>query len=131
MEYEFDETDYQEERDAARADSWHDQQVDREPNSAMMPARYIEELLPLCSDQLFGQEAVEWAIVSDFVKLTYDRETDLRLIMGEPGKPETGQYDAICEHWRARCREMQEQVAEAMSPLLAEILRPVPEQEAA
>jgi len=29
------------------------------------------------------------------VQLTYDRDQDLRLIMVEPGKPETGRYDEI------------------------------------
>jgi hypothetical protein len=31
------------------------------------------------------------------IQLSYDLETDLRNIMGEPGKPETGRYDEFCQ----------------------------------
>ena len=43
--------------------------------------RYFETVLHHCSDQRTGQDAVEWAIVSGLVTLTYDLDTDLRTIM--------------------------------------------------
>ena len=70
-----------------------------------MMKNYLLQLLALCSEEQFGQDAVEWAIVNGHVKLTYQLEVDLRTIMGEPGKPKTGQYDAICENWRCTCRD--------------------------
>lgn len=98
-----------------------------------MLAKYLNTIVCLCSDQQFGQNAVEWAILSSHVKLTGDRETDLRAIMGEPGKPETGQYDAICEAYRRECRNNEELLMQtyAHAGLLEEINRSVPIGEAA
>src|SRR5579871_5915139 len=45
---------------------------------------YLLTLLQHCSEETFGQDAVEYAIVSGAVTLTYHLETDLRAIMGEP-----------------------------------------------
>ena len=58
---------------------------------------YLEQLLPLCSEEQFGQDAIEWAIFSGHVAITHDLQTDLRHIMGLPGHPETGEYDNICD----------------------------------
>jgi hypothetical protein len=69
-----------------------------------MMKNYLLNLMTACSDEKFGQDAVEWAIMTGRIHLTYDFQTDLRMIMGEPGKPETGQYDHICEAWRRTCR---------------------------
>ena len=72
-----------------------------------MIKQYVLELLHLCSDQQFGQAAIEWAILTGKIKLTYDRETDLRFIMGEPGKPDTGYYNTIIIAYRMfRCDEV-------------------------
>ena len=65
-----------------------------------MMKNYVVHLLHLCSDQQFGQDAVEWAIGTGYIQLTYDLNHDLRLIMGEPGKPDTGKYDGICDAYR-------------------------------
>ena len=65
-----------------------------------MVKNYLIGLVCLCSEEAFGQDAVDWAIETGLVQLTYHREQDLRLIMGEPGKPETGQYDAIIEAYQ-------------------------------
>src|ERR1035438_9483696 len=43
-----------------------------------MMKNYLMELLHLCSDQQFGQDAVEWAIVNGHLQLTYDLQHDLR-----------------------------------------------------
>ena len=61
---------------------------------------YLLRILELCSEEEFGQDAVEWAIVTGQVQLGYNLEADLRLIMGEPSHPETGKYDEICEAYR-------------------------------
>ncbi len=94
---------------------------------------YLLRLQELCSDQQFGQDAVEWAVLSGWFKPTYHLEADLRRIFapaednleirkaGALGKPET-LYDQMCEAWRRRCRELDEQSWESMQPLLEEIL---------
>ena len=66
-----------------------------------MLKHYLEKIPPLCSDERFGQEAVEWAIFSGHVLLGYDLQADLTRIMGPPGQPERGEYDAICAAYRA------------------------------
>ena len=66
---------------------------------------YLLRILELCSDQQFGQDAVEWAIVSGHVPLTYDLEADLIRIMGPPGFPELGEYDDICAAYRRYCNQ--------------------------
>ena len=73
---------------------------------------YFLTLLERCSDESFGQDAVEWALVCGHIHLTYHLDTDLRTIMGEPGKPETGQYDAICEGFRNHCQQSYQQELE-------------------
>lgn len=60
-----------------------------------MMKNYLLGLLTLCSEEQFGQDAIEWAITTGFIHLSYDREEDLRLIMGEPGQPDTGKYSEI------------------------------------
>jgi|GEM_PF-2822712 len=87
-----------------------------------MTKNYLLKILENCSEHSFGQDAVEWAIVSGHIKLTGDLQTDLRTIMGEPGKPETGLYDEICEAYRRVRNDLNAQSMEAMQPLLAEVL---------
>lgn len=70
-----------------------------------MIKQYLLELLCLCSDRQFGQEAIEWAILTGKIKLSYDLERDLRLIMGAPGKPETGMYPELIELYQAVMRQ--------------------------
>jgi hypothetical protein len=70
-----------------------------------MMKRYLENLIHLCSDQAFGQDAVEWAILSGHVPLTYDLQADLVRIMGPPGFPEMGLYDDLCEAYRRYCAQ--------------------------
>jgi hypothetical protein len=118
-----------EEIEAERADHWHDQRADREAAehaTTMQQKRHLENLLHLCSDQPFVQDAIEWAIISGWISLSYQLDKDLRLIMGEPGKPETGQYDAIIEAYRRVRQQAHEALIESYAPLMEEILRPVP-----
>ncbi len=91
-----------------------------------MMKNYLLKLPHLCSDERFGQEAVEWAIVSGHIKLTYSLERDLRLIMGEPGKPETGLYSSLIEAYQREVRRNQELLTDSYQPLLEELLRAVP-----
>lgn len=85
---------------------------------------YLLRVLENCSEHQFGQDAVEWAIYSGWVTLTGDLQTDLKAIMGEPGQPETGQYDDICDAYRRRREELTQASLDALNPLLEEILRP-------
>jgi hypothetical protein len=91
---------------------------------------YLLTLLEHCSDENFGQEAVEHAIVQGHVTLTYDLETDLRTIMGQPGRPETGLYDQLCEQYRNVTREHTQTLVDIYetSDLMAEIMgvQPLP-----
>ena len=91
-----------------------------------MMKKYLLNLLTLCSDEQFGQDAVEWAIMSGQLQSTYNLQEDLRLIMGEPGKPETGQYQALCDLWRRTCREHEAALLDSYQPLLEELNRSVP-----
>ena len=91
---------------------------------------YLLTVLENCSDEKFGQEAVEWAIVTGRVTLTYDLETDLRTIMGDCGTTgslgETN-YDRIIEAYRRVSAEHGDGLVQLYhaSGLMEEILRPV------
>ena len=54
-----------------------------------MMKQYLLKLLHQCSEEQFGQDAIEWALVSGRVRLTYDLESDTRAIMSR--------YDEIIE----------------------------------
>lgn len=92
---------------------------------------YLLTVLQCCSEENFGQEAIEWAIVTGRVTLTYDLKTDIRAIMGPDasgaGAIETN-YDRIIEAYRCEVREHGDALVEIYeaSGLLEEILRPVP-----
>ena len=60
-----------------------------------MMKNYILKLLQQCSEEQFGQDAIEWAIGSGLVHLSYQLEADVRSIMVR--------YDEIIE---AYCRSM-------------------------
>ena len=57
-----------------------------------MTKNYFLNLLQQCSEEQFGQDAIEWAIVSGFVTLSYDMDTDVRKIMSN--------YDGIIDAYR-------------------------------
>ena len=58
-----------------------------------MMKNYLLNLLQQCSEEKFGQDAIEWAIVSGKVRLTYDSDQDIRATMSR--------YDEIIEGYRA------------------------------
>jgi len=97
---------------------------------------YLLTVLENCSDEKFGQEAVEWAIVTGRVTLTYNLETDLKTIMGgdcvtatmsDRPAGETN-YDRIIEAYRRQCQEHGDALVQLYhaSGLMEEILRPIP-----
>ncbi len=57
-----------------------------------MMKNYLLSLLHQCSEEKFGQDAIEWAVVSGLVRLTYDLDRDIREVMPK--------YDEIIEGYR-------------------------------
>jgi hypothetical protein len=57
-----------------------------------MMKNYLLNLLQQCSEHQFGQDAIEWAVVSGLVRLTYDLERDIHETMSR--------YDQIIEAYR-------------------------------
>jgi hypothetical protein len=95
---------------------------------------YFLKLLENCSEEQTGQDAVAWAIFTGRIKLTYDLQTDLTVIMGGPvpqadGSSVTlaGKYDEIIEGYQRVCQEHGGALVNLYesSGLLEEILRPV------
>ena len=74
----------------------------------------------------FMQILHKWAIMSGFVRITYDKEQDLRLIMGEPEKSRSGCYHEIVQAYQRVISQNYEALIESYESFLAEILRPVP-----
>ena len=61
-----------------------------------MLKHYLLTVLERCSDEAFGQEAVEHAITTGAVQLTGVLDADLRAILA--------QYDQHCHAYREACR---------------------------
>jgi hypothetical protein len=57
-----------------------------------MMKNYVLKLVEQCSDVQFGQDAIEWAVVSGLVRLSYDLERDVHESMSR--------YDEILEAYR-------------------------------
>ena len=57
-----------------------------------MMKNYLLRLLEECSEEQFGQHAIEWAVVTGLVRLTYDFDRDVRESMSR--------YDEIIEAYR-------------------------------
>jgi len=57
-----------------------------------MIKNYLLNLLQQCSEEQFGQDALEWALESGMVRLTYDLDRDVRELMSR--------YDEIIEGYR-------------------------------
>ncbi len=113
---------------------------------------YLLQIQQGCSEELFGQEAIEWAVYAGRVKLTGDLQTDLTLIMGAPNicpgcqhleVPDSlkcdecgidlhpnprGQYDDLIEAYRAATRDHGRSLAAVYraTGFLDEILKPQP-----
>ncbi len=57
-----------------------------------MIKNYLLKLLEQCSEEQFGQEAIEWAIATGCVRLSYDLHRDVHAVMSK--------YDEIIEGYR-------------------------------
>jgi len=57
-----------------------------------MMKNYLLNLLQQCSEEKFGQDAIEWGVVSGLLPLTYNLERDVRESMSR--------YDEIIEAYR-------------------------------
>ena len=57
-----------------------------------MMKNYVLKLLEQCSEEQFGQDAIEWAIGTGLVHLSYDLGKDVQAIMPK--------YDQIIEAYR-------------------------------
>ena len=71
-----------------------------------MMKNYLLNLLQQCSEEKFGQDAIEWAVVSGLVRLTYELDRDIRETMSR--------YDEIIEKYRvslAQTTNRQDQLA--------------------
>ncbi len=55
---------------------------------------YLLRIVERCSDEQFGQEALEWAIFSSRVQLTLNLNTDLHHLLDDGG------YARIVEEYR-------------------------------
>jgi hypothetical protein len=62
-----------------------------------MMKNYLLNLLQQCSEGKFGQDAIEWAIISGRVRLTYNLDRDIRQTMSR--------YDEIIEGYRQALTE--------------------------
>ncbi|MDE2102888.1 MAG: hypothetical protein KGL39_36930 [Patescibacteria group bacterium] len=85
---------------------------------------YLLTLLQHCSEEKFGQDAIEWAVFNGHVTLTYNLEADTKTVMGEGG----ANYDKIIEAYRRAEAEHGAALLDIYhaSGLMEEILRPVP-----
>lgn len=57
-----------------------------------MMKNYLLKLLEQCSEEQFGQDAIEWAITSGLVPLSYDLDRDVHNVMSR--------YDELIEAYR-------------------------------
>ncbi len=71
-----------------------------------MIKNYLLKLLQQCSEESFGQDAIEWAIVTGRVRLSYELDRDVREIMPR--------YDEIIEAYR---RSLAQGIKESHPPL--------------
>ena len=84
---------------------------------------YVGNLVCLCSDERFGQEAVETAIFNGRVLLTYKLEQDLELIMGPASLPakEPRLYDQLVEEYQAEVRRNLQALTPTYAPILEQL----------
>ena len=85
-----------------------------------MMKNYLLQIQEACSEESYGQEAIEWAIISGWVTLTGDLDTDTKAVMGEGGV----NYDAIITAYRNYQRNM-EAHTHGMDMLMGAILQPI------
>lgn len=74
-----------------------------------MMKNYLLNLLQQCSEEKFGQDAIEWAIASGLVRLTYDLERDVHETMSR--------YDEIIEAYRRSLAQAMDRPANLRAPM--------------
>ena len=74
-----------------------------------MMKNYLLRLLEQCSEDQFGQDAIEWAIVSGLVRLTYDFDRDVRESMSR--------YDEIIEAYRRSPARAKDGISKLHAPM--------------
>ena len=74
-----------------------------------MMKNYLLNLLQQCSEEKFGQDAIEWAIVSGRVHLTYNLGQDIRESMSR--------YDEIIEGYRQALAQEVQKTASLPAPM--------------
>jgi len=74
-----------------------------------MMKNYLLTLLEKCSEEQFGQDVIEWAIVSGLVRLSYDLDADVRSIMLR--------YDELIEAYRRSLSKANEELRKAAAPM--------------
>jgi hypothetical protein len=74
-----------------------------------MMKNYMLKLLQQCSEEQFGQDAIEWAIASGLVHLSYHLEPDVRSIMLR--------YDEIIEAYRRSLARANLELRKAAEPM--------------
>jgi hypothetical protein len=87
---------------------WRSQLLIEEPTGMMK--NYLLNLLQQCSEEQFGQDAIEWAIVSGLVRLTYDLDVDIRECMSR--------YDEIIEAYRSSWAQPAHRFTEKPAPMV-------------
>ena len=74
-----------------------------------MMKNYLLSLLLQCSEEQFGQDAIEWAIVTGLVRLSYEVDNDVRSIMLR--------YDEIIEAYRRSLAVTREEYRRTVAPM--------------
>lgn len=74
-----------------------------------MMKNYLLNLLQQCSEEQFGQDAIEWSITSGRVRLTYELDRDIREIMPR--------YDEIIEAYRAALAREAKPLPNQLAPM--------------
>jgi hypothetical protein len=74
-----------------------------------MMKNYLLTLLQQCSEEQFGQDVIEWAIVSGLVRLSYELDADIRSIMLR--------YDELIEAYRLSRTQANEELRKAAAPM--------------
>lgn len=74
-----------------------------------MMKNYLLKVLEQCSEEQFGQDAIEWAIATGRVRLTYDLERDVRETMSR--------YDEIIEAYRRSLAQAKAVLPKQLAPM--------------
>lgn len=74
-----------------------------------MMKNYLLKLLQQCSEEQFGQDAIEWSVVSGLVSLTYDLERDVHECMTR--------YDEIIEAYRRSAAQPTYAPSKSLAPM--------------